>query len=211
MTASIDDFSRRLAHGNKKITFVFTEDFFNIDGKHGINTSKFIQLRNTIKNVGHRRGMRGAILAGGNEEAFFDVDVVIVRANNTCFSTSFKELAEGPFGYAAVIAGYGEEMVDAEKARLQIDMFYAEKKELTQTVTQMLNERKNRQIVLVAEKPADLKRPSFEPIRNLRNRLYTILISPDKGPIVDCQVNALYQEGNSNTLVSLLNHFCVKY
>lgn len=209
MAANIEDFTRRLAR-SRKITFIFTEEFFSIIDKAGINTAKFLNLRNTIKNIGHRRGARAALMAD-SEDAFFDVEVVIVRSNNTCFATTFKELASGPFGEEAGISGYGVQMVDAQKAKFQVELFFAEKSEHTQTVTQMLNERRQRQIVLIAEKPADLKRPSFEPIRNLRHRLYTIMVNPNKGPVVDCHVTTLYQEGNSNTLVSLLNHFCVKY
>ena len=209
MAANIEDFTRRLAR-SKKITFVFTEEFFSILDYTGTNTTKFLNLRNTIKNIGHRRGTKVALLAD-NEDAFFDVEVIIVRSNNICFSTTFKELASGPFSEEAGISGYGVQLVDAQKAKLQIEMFFAEKADHSQTITQMLDERRQRQIVLVAEKPADLRRPSFEPIRNLRNRLYTILVNPNKGPIVDCHVTTLYQEGNSNSLVSLLSHFCVQY
>ena len=210
MAASIDDFVRRLTRSNRKFTFIFTESFFSIEGKHGVQTDRYLTLRNLFRRIKHHKGTQAALRAQ-DEELLFDVLVVIVYTSG-CFTTSFQELATEPFGDQAVICGYGCDMVDAQKAKFLVDSFFADKKEnYSQTVTTMVAEQRGRQVVLVAESQADLKRPSLEPVRNLRNRLSTILISPVKGPIVDCQVMSIFQEGNSNTLSSLLNNFCVKY
>jgi len=210
MPTSIDDFTRRLTRSNRKFTFIFTEDFFSIEGKSGIQTDRFLKVSKLIRQMRHHKGVRAASL-DKDEDALFDVRVVIVYATG-CYTTSFRELADGPFGNDAFICGYGTEMVDAQKAKFLVDAFFSELRETNaQTITAMLAEQRGRQIVLVAESHADLKRPSLEPVRNLRNKLATILVSPVKGPIVDCQVMSIFQEGNSNTLSSLLNNFCVKY
>ena len=210
MAASIDDFVRRLTRSNRRFTFIFTESFFSIEGKNGVQTDRYLTLRNLIRRIKHHKGTQAALRAT-DEESLFDVRVVIVHTSG-CFTTSFQELASDPFGEQAIICGYGSEMVDAQKAKFLVDAFFADKKESgSQTVTTMVAEQRGRQVVLVAESQADLKRPSLEPVRNLRNRLSTILISPTKGPIVDCQVMTIFQESNSNTLSALLNNFCVKY
>ncbi|MCL2623552.1 MAG: hypothetical protein FWD31_07805 [Planctomycetaceae bacterium] len=210
MAASIDDFVRRLTRTNRKFTFIFTEDFFSIDGKDGVQTDRYMRIRNLVRHMHHHKGSQAALRAK-DEEALFDVRVVIVHRSG-CFTTSFQELAAEPFGDEAAICGYGSEMVDTQKAQFLVNTFFAEHRENnSQTVTTMLGDQRGRQIVMVAESAADLKRPSLEPVRNLRTKLATILISPVKGPIVDCQVMAIFQEGNSNTLSALLNNFCVKY
>ena len=210
MPASIDDFVRRMTRTNRKFTFIFTDDFFSIEGKTGVQTDRYIKIRNLIRYMRHHKGTKAAMLAK-DEEALFDVRVVVVHRIG-CFTTSFRELASEPFGDQAVICGYGTDMVDAQRAKVLVDTFFAEKREnSSQTVTAMLAEQRGRQIIQIAESPADLKRPNFEPIRNLRSKLATILISPVKGPIVDCQVSRLYQEGNSNSFSMLMNMFCVEY
>jgi len=210
MAASIDDFVRRMTRSNRRFTFIFTEDFFSIEGKNGIKTDRYLMLHNLVRRMHHNKGSQAALRAK-DEESLFDVRVAIVHSSG-CFITTFQELATEPFGDQAVICGYGNEMVDAQKARFLVDSFFTEHKENgSQTVTTMIGEQRGRQIIQVAESPADLKRPSLEPVRNLRSKLATILISPTKGPIVDCQVMTIFQEGNSNTLSSLLNNFCVKY
>ena len=210
MPSSVDDFVRRITRMNRKFTFIFTEDFFSIDGKTGIRTDRYLMIHNLVRRMHHNKGSQAEMRAK-DEASLFDVRVVVVHTSG-CFTTSFHELASEPFGDQAVICGYGNDMVDAQKAKLLVETFFAEHKESgSQTVTTMLGEQRGRQIIQVAESPADLKRPSFEPIRNLRSKLATILISPTKGPIVDCQVMTVFQEGNSNTLSALLNNFCVKY
>ena len=210
MPASIDDFVRRLTRSSRKFTFIFTEDFFSIEGKTGVQTDRYLKIRNLIRHMHHHKGTQAAMRAK-TEEALFDVSVVIVHRSG-CFTTSFHELASGPYGDEAVICGYGSEMVDAQKVQFLVDTFFADRREnASQSMTAMLAEQRGRQIIMVAESPADLKRPSLEPVRNLRSKLATVLISPVKGPIVDCQVMAIFQEGNSNTLSALLNNFCVKY
>jgi hypothetical protein len=210
MPASVDDFVRRLTRLNRKFTFIFAEEFFSIEGKNGLRTDRYLMIRNLVRRIHHKRGTQAALHAK-DEESLFDVRVVIVHTSG-CFTTSFQELASEPFGDQAVICGYGSDMVDAQKAKFLVDCFFSERKENgSQTVTTMLAEQRGRQIIQIAESPADLKRPSFEPIRNLRSKLATVLISPTKGPIVDCQVMTVFQEGNSNTLSALLNNFCVKY
>ncbi|MCL2119307.1 MAG: hypothetical protein FWH27_12860 [Planctomycetaceae bacterium] len=210
MAASIDDFVRRLTRSSRKFTFLFSEDFFAIEGQTGVQTDRYMKIRNLIRNMHHHKGTQAALRAK-DEEALFDVRVVIVHRTG-CFTTSFQELATGPFGDEAIICGYGSDMVDAQKARFLVEGFFADQRENhSQTVMAMLADQRNRQVVLIAESPADLKRPSLEPVRKLRNRLATILVNPVKGPIVDCQVMAIFQEGNSNTLSALLNNFCVRY
>lgn len=211
MAANLEDFVSRLVRGNKKITFVFTEDFFNVFARKGNHVEHFKAIRNAIKNVGHRKGEVAVMRAGGNDEILFDVDVVVVRTNNMCFSTTFKELADIPFGDEAVILGYGSDMVDAQKAKFQIESFLGEKQERCTTVTKMVAEHRKRKIVVVAESPADLKRPSMEPIIALRSMKQTVLISPTKGPLVDCQVAKLSDSENSNSFSTLLSMLSVKY
>lgn len=210
MAASIEDFVKRLVRTNRKFTFVFTEDFFNVAGKTGFLSDRYRNIRRAIKHIDHRKGEH-ATLNASDPTKLFDVEVVIIRGNYTCYTTTFQELADGPFGDAAAIPGFGMDLVDAVKAKSLVLQFMAAKDEESMTITQMLAARRQRQIVLVAESPADLKRPSLEPIRNLRSRLRTILINPQKGPIVDCQVATIFQEGNSNSFSSLMNLFCVSY
>ncbi len=210
MAANIEDFVTRLIRTNRKITFVFTEDFFNIVGPNGVMLDRYKAIRNTIKNVGHRKGEKAAARAA-SEEALFDVDIVVVKSNFTCFITSFKELADGPFGMGAVILGFGNDMVDGQKAKFLVESFLSEKLDHTMTVSQMLGQYRKRRLVIVAESPADLKRPSLEQIRNLRSQQSTILISPVKGPVVDCQVTKLADSENSNSFSTLLSTLCVKY
>ena len=210
MATSIDDFVRRLTRLNRKFTFIFTEEFFSIEGKNGIRTDRYLMLHNLVRRMHHNKGSQ-AELRAKDGASLFDVRVVIVHTSG-CFTTSFHELASEPFGNQAVICGYGNDMVDAQKAKILVDTFFAERKAIgSQTVTTMVAEQRGRQVIQIAETPADLKRPNFEPIRNLRSKLATILISPTKGPIVDCQVMTIFQEGNSNTLSALLNNFCTKY
>ena len=210
MPASIDDFVRRLTRSNRRFTFIFTEDFFAIEGKTGIQTDRYMTIRKLIRHMHHHKGTQAA-LRTQDEASLFDVRVVIAHPTG-CMTTTFHDLSVGPYGDSAVICGYGTDMVDAQKAQFAVNGFFAELRETgSQTITAMLAEQRNRQLVMVAESPADLKRPSLEPVRNLRSKLVTILVSPVKGPIVDCQVMSIFQEGNSNTLSALLNHFCVKY
>lgn len=210
--ASIEDFVKRITRLNRRFTFIFTEDFFNIVGQNGVRTDRYRDIRNTIKNVGHRRGQRAEARAA-DANALFDVEVVVVRNGYSCFVTSFDELNEGPFGSDAMIFGFGSEdgLVDAQKAKFAVEAFFSEKLDQNLATTQMIAERRKRQLILVAESPADLKRPSLEPIRKLRSQLCTILINPNKGPVVDCQVSKLYQEGNSSSFSCLMNMFCVNY
>jgi hypothetical protein len=211
MSANIEDFVKRITRINRKFTFIFTEDFFNIMGKNGVRTDRFRDIRNTIRYVNHRKGTN-ADLRVAEGVVLFDVEVVIVDNGFSCFVTSFSELTNVPFSDQALIYGSGNEgMVDAQKAKFQVESFFAEKHHQSITTIQMLAEHRKRQIILVVENHADLKRPSLEPIRNLRSRLYTILVNPEKGPVVDCQVSKLFQEGNSNSLSTLLNMFCVHY
>jgi len=210
MPSSVDDFVRRITRMNRKFTFIFTEDFFSIEGKTGVRADRYLMLHNLVRRMRHKKGSQAALRAK-DEETLFDVRVAIVHGSG-CFVTTFQELAAEPFGDQAVICGYGTDMVDAQKAKFLADGFFMEHKATgSQTVTTMLGEQRGRQIIMIAESPADLKRPSLEPVRNLRNKLATVLISPTKGPIVDCQVMTVFQEGNSNTLSALLNNFCVKY
>jgi hypothetical protein len=212
MATNIEDFVKRLTRMNRKFTFIFTEDFFNIMGKTGVRTDRFKDIRNTIRYVDHRKGTNADLhIAEG--AVLFDVEVVVVDNGFSCFVTSFSELTNVPFSDQALIYGSGnnEGLVDAQKAKFQVESFFAEKRYQTITTVQMLAERRKRQIILVVENHTDLKRPSLEPIRNLRSQLYTILVNTEKGPVVDCQVSKLFQEGNSSSLSTLLNMFCVHY
>jgi len=210
MAIGIDEFVRRLTRTNRKFTFIFTEDFFNFEGKSGLMTDRYINVRNLIHRIHHHKGTQAANLAK-SEETLFDVQVVIVHSTG-CFTTTFQELAAGPFSSEAQVCGYGTEIVDAQKARFLIETFFAERKmDYWQSVSNMLAEQRNRQVVLIVENASDLRRPSLEQVRNLRHRLATVLVNPNKGPVVDCQVSTIFQEGNSNTLSALLNNFCVKY
>jgi hypothetical protein len=211
MATNIEDFVKRITRINRKFTFIFTEDFFNIIGKNGVRTDRFKDIRNTFRYVNHRKGTNADLhIAEG--AILFDVEVVVVDNGFSCFVTSFSELVNVPFSDQALIYGSGNEgLVDAQKAKFQVESFFAEKRYQTITTVQMLTERRKRQIILVVENHADLKRPSLEPIRDLRSRLCTILVNPEKGPVVDCQVSKLFQEGNSSSLSTLLNMFCVHY
>lgn len=208
--ASVEDFVKRITRMHRRFTFVFTEDFFNISDKTGIRTDRFRDIRNTLKNVGHRKGLN-AVMRQAEDVVLFDVEVVVIKSAFACYKTSFDELVNGPFGKESLIHGLGTEAIDAQKAKFNVESFFSEKATQTLTINKMLDGCRNRQVVLVVESPADLKRPSLEPIRNLRSRLCTILVSPAKGPVVDCQVTRIFQEGNSNSLSCLLNMFCVNY
>ncbi|MDR1053444.1 MAG: hypothetical protein LBL39_04650 [Planctomycetaceae bacterium] len=207
--ASVEDFVKRITRMNRKFTFIFTEDFFDINGKVGVRTDRYLDLRKTFQNVGHKRG-DDAILKS-RDILLFDVNVCIIRTNFTCMMTDFAELNSGPFGDQAMIYGMGSGMVDAQKAKFAVDSFMVGKMESSITLNVMLAEAKKRQLVLVVEKAADLNRPSLEPIRKLRSQLCTVLINSVKGPVVDCQVSCVFKEGNSSSLSSLLNMFCVHY
>jgi len=210
MAANVEDFVKRLTRGNRKFTFVFTEDFFSIMGPNGVRTDRFRDIRNTIKNVGHRKGLNAEIqLAEG--ATLFDVEVGVIKKGFSSFMTSFSELISGPFADTAVIYGMGGDMIDAQKAKFQVDSFFSEKNDQQLPTTQLIANCRQRKIVLVVESPADLKRPSLEPFMKLRSQLTKIMISPEKGPVVDCQVTKIFQEGNSNSFSSLLNMFCVNY
>jgi len=210
MASSVEDFVKRLTRGNRKFTFVFTEDFFDIMGPSGVRTDRFRDIRNTIKNVGHRKGLNAEIhLAEG--AVLFDVNIGVVKKGFSSFMTTFDELTKGPFADTAVIYGMGGDMIDAQKAKFQVEAFMSEKNDQLLPTTQLIADCRQRKIVLVAESPADLKRPSLEPLMKLRSQLTKILISPDKGPVVDCQISKIFQEGNSSSLSSLLNMFCVNY
>ena len=212
MATNVEDFVKRLTRGNRKFTFVFTEDFFDIVGPNGVQTDRFRDIRNTVKNIGHRKGLNAEIHV---EEGMvlFDVDIGVVKKGGgfSSFMTTFAELAKGPFAETAMIFGMGGDLIDAQKAKFQVEAFLAEKNDHLIRTTQLITNCRQRKIILIAESPADLKRPSLEPFMKLRSQLTKILVSPDKGPIVDCQVSKLYQEGNSSSLSSLLNMFCVHY
>jgi len=212
MPANVEDFASRLVRGGKKITFIFTEDFFNIIGKNGVLVDRYKDIRNVVKNANHRKGEQAAARAGG-DEALFDVNIVVVKTNFTCFVTTFKELAEGPFGLDSFILGFGTEMVDSQKAKFALESFFSDKLEESVPLSRLLAEykRAKRKFVLVVETAADLRRPSLEPIINLRNLKQTVLISPVKGPLVDCQVTKIADCDNSNSFSTLLNMICVKY
>ncbi len=208
--ASIEDFVKRLTRMNRRFTFIFTEDFFNIVGKTGVQTDRFRDIRNIVKNTGHRKGLK-AVARAGEDAVLFDVEVAVIRSGFSCFMTSFQELAMNPFGDGAIIHGMGEGLVDTQKAKFQVESFFSEKLEQNLPTTQMIADRRKRQLILVVESAADLKRPSLEPIRKLRSQLCTIMINPVKGPVVDCQVSRLFQEGNSNSFSCLMNMFSVNY
>ena len=179
-------------------------------GPSGVRTDRFRDIRNTIKNVGHRKGLNAEIhLAEG--AVLFDVNIGVVKKGFSSFMTTFDELTKGPFADTAVIYGMGGDMIDAQKAKFQVEAFMSEKNDQLLPTTQLIADCRQRKIVLVAESPADLKRPSLEPLMKLRSQLTKILISPDKGPVVDCQISKIFQEGNSSSLSSLLNMFCVNY
>ena len=210
MAASVEDFVKRLTRGNKKFTFIFTEDFFDINSPNGVRTDRFRDIRNTIKHVGHKRGLNAEIrVAEGT--SLFDVNIGVVKKGFSSFMTTFDELLEGPFAESAMLFGMGEGLVDAQKAKFQVDSFLSEKIDQQLPTTQLIANCRQRKLVLIAESPADLKRPSLEPFIKLRSQLTKILVCPDKGPVVDCQVTKIFQEGNSSSLSSLLNMFCVHY
>ncbi|MDR0336557.1 MAG: hypothetical protein LBI18_05650 [Planctomycetaceae bacterium] len=210
MATNIEDFIKRITRMNRKFTFIFTEDFFDIMGKTGVRTDRFKDIRNTFRHVNHRKGTN-ADLHVAEGMVLFDVEVVVVDKGFSCFVTSFSELVNVPFSDQAVIYGLGNDLIDAQKAKFQVDAFFSEKRNNSISTVNMLGERRKRQLILVVENHADLKRPSLEPIRKLRSQLCTILINSEKGPVVDCQVSKLFQEGNSNSLSTLLNMFCVHY
>ena len=210
MAASIEDFVKRLTRGNKKFTFVFTEDFFNIVGPNGVQTDRFRDIRNAFRHVGHKKGLNAEIRI---EEGtiLFDVNIGVVKKGFSSFMTTFDELNKGPFADAAMLYGMGDGQVDAQKAKFQIDSFLSEKNDQLLPTTKLIENSRQRKLVLVVESPADLKRPSLEPFIKLRSQLTKIMISQDKGPVVDCQVTKIFQEGNSSSLSTLLNMFCVHY
>ena len=212
MPANLEDFASRLVRGNKKITFIFTEDFFNIIGKNGVLVDRYKDIRNVVKNAGHRKGEQAALRAGG-DDALFDVNIIVIKTNFTCFLTTFKELAEGPFGLDSFILGFGTEMVDSQKAKFALESFLSEKSEECIPISKLLAECKKlkRKMVLVVETAADLRRPSLEPVIALRNLKQTVLISLTKGPLVDCQVARISDCDNSNSFSTLINMVCVKY
>jgi hypothetical protein len=207
--ANVEDFVKRITRMNRKFTFIFTEDFFDINGKIGVRTDRYLDIRKTFQNVGHKRG-DDAVLRS-TDILLFDVKVCIVRTNYTCLMTDFDELNSGPFGDQAMIYGMGSGMVDAQKAKFAVDSFFTTKADSAITISAMLAAAKKRQLVLVVDKAADLNRPSIEPIRKLRSQLCTVLVNSVKGPVVDCQVSCVFKEGNSSSLSSLLNMFCVHY
>jgi hypothetical protein len=193
---------------SRKFTFIFTEDFFDIASGGSVNTDRFRDIRNTFKNVGQKRGERGERLG----DAAFDVEVAIIDRGFSCIVTNFEELNEVPFASNAVLYGMGNDVIESDKAKFQLEAFFSEKRALGSLSTlKMLAERRKRSLVLVVESPADLKRPSLEPILKLRSQLSKVMINPIRGPIVDCQVSKIFQEGNSSSLSTLLNMFCVHY
>ena len=210
MVANVEDFVKRLTRGNRKFTFVFTEDFFDIMGPNGVRTDRFREIRNTIRYMGHRKGLNAEMqLQAGT--TLFDVTVGVVKKGFSSFMTTFDELNDGPFADSAVIYGMGNDLIDAQKAKFQVESFLAEKNDQLIPTTQLVTESRLRKIVLIAESPADLKRPSLEPLMKLRSQLTKILVCPGKGPVVDCQVSKVFQEGNSSSLSTLLSMFCVHY
>jgi len=212
MAANIEDFVKRLTRGNKKFTFVFTEDFFDISGPTGVRTDRFRDIRGAIRHVGHRKGLN-AELRMEEGAILFDVVVGVVKKGFSSFMTTFDELNSGPFADSAMLFGMGGEggQVDAQKAKFQVDSFFSEKNDQLLPTTKLIENSRPRKLVLVVESPNDLKRPSLEPFLKLRSQLTKILVSPDKGPVVDCQVTKIFQEGNSSSLSTLLNMFCVHY
>jgi len=210
MAASIEDFVKRVLRGNKKFTFMFTEDFFDINGKYGILTDRYKDIRNAFKNVGHHKGTNAEVRAGDGV-VIFDVNIAVIKTNFSCFMTTFDEIREKAFSDAAMIYGVGGDTVDTQKAKFLVEGFRSEKELETLSINAMITAAKGRKFILFVEKQADLKRPSLEPIRKLRQQLSTVLINPDCGPVVDCQVGKIFQEGNSSSLSTLLNMFCVHY
>ena len=212
MATNIEDFVKRLTRTGRQFTFVFTEDFFNITGPNGVQTDRFRDIRNAIKNVGHRKGLNAEMRVEEGQN-LFDVDIGVVKKGFSSFMTSFDELKRGPFAEDAILFGMGTEggQVDAQKAKFQVDMFLAEKQNQSLPTKQLIENCRKRKLVLVAESPADLKRPSLEPFMKLRSQLTKILVSSEKGPVVDCQVAKIFQEGNSSSLSTLLNMFCTHY
>ena len=210
MAANVEDFVKRLTRSSRKFTFVFTEDFFSITGKSGVRTDRFRDIRNTVRLVRHRKGLNAEIRLE-EDQILFDVNVGVVKNGFASFMTSFDELTRGPYADTAMLYGMGEGQVDAMKAKFQVDSFLSEKGMQTIPTKTLIENCRQRSIVFVAESPADFKRPSVEPFINLRSRLTKILVSQDKGPVVDCQVGKIYQEGNSSSLSSLLNMFSVHY
>ena len=211
MAASIEDFVKRFTRGNKKFTFIFTEDFFNIVTPNGIRTDRFRDIRNTIRLVKHKKGLNAeARLAEG--QVLFDVTIAVIKKGFSSFMTTFDELIAGPFADSAMLYGNADGgMVDAQKAKFQVDSFFSEKNDQLIPTTKIVEDCKKRKLALIAEGAADLKRPSLEPFMRLRSQLTKILISPNKGPVVDCQVTTIFEPGNSSSLSTLLNMFCVHY
>jgi len=211
MGASVEDFVKRFTRGNKKFTFVFTADFFNIAGQNGVRTDRFRDIRNAIRHVGHKKGLNAETrLAEG--QVLFDVNIAVVKKGFSGFMTTFDELNAGPFAETAMLYGNDEGgQVDAQKAKFQIDAFFSEKNDYQIPTTQIVTDCRTRKIALIAESAADLKRPSLEPFMKLRSQLTKILISPNAGPVVDCQVTTIYAPGSSSSLSTLLNMFCVHY
>ena len=211
MAASVEDFVKRLVRGNRKFTFVFTEDFFTIVGKAGVDTGRFRDIRNAIRHVEHKKGLN-AELQKKEDQILFDVDIGVVKKGFSSFMTTFDELTKGPFASTAVIYGMGEDMIDAQKAKFQVDSFMSEKNNQQLPTKQLIENCRKRKIVLVVEKGADFKRPSLEPFMKLRAQLTKILINQEKGAtVVDCQIGKIYEPGNSSSLSTLLNMFCVHY
>jgi hypothetical protein len=210
MASNVEDFVKRLTRTGRQFTFVFTEDFFSITGKSGVDTARFLEVRNTIKNVKHRKGLN-AEMRQREGTVMFDVDVAVVSKGFSSFMTTFDDLTSGPFSDSAIIYGMGGDMVNAQKAKFQVDSFFSEQADHLTSTKQIIDNIRKRKIILVVESPADLKRPSLEPFMKLRSQLTKILISSIKGPVVDCQISKIYQEGNSSSLSSLLNMFCVNY
>lgn len=210
MAASIDDFVKRLVKMSKSFSFVFTDDFFMMRGPSGFNIDKYRDLRNIVQAFGPQVGSVAESQFNVSEK--FDVEVLVIRKNFQYITTSFEELAEVPFSHEASIFGFGEDMVNAEKADFLVEMFFSEKAEMDSSpISGLLQEKKNRQLILIVERQGDLRRPSLEPVRKLRHKLSTVLVNATKGPIVDCQVSKFYEPGNSNSLSTMLNLFCLEY
>ncbi|MGL4943787.1 MAG: hypothetical protein ACRC46_11435 [Thermoguttaceae bacterium] len=210
MASSIEDFVKRLVKTSKAFSFVFTDDFFMMRGQGGFNVDKYRDIRNIVQAFGPQTG--SDVEERCNVASKFDVEVLVIRKNFQYITTTFEELAEVPFSSEASIFGFGEDMVNAEKADFLVEMFFTEKAEMDSApISNIMQAKKDRQLVLVVERQGDLRRPSLEPIRKLRHKLSTILVSPDKGPIVDCQVRKFYEPGNSNSLSTLMNTFCIEY
>lgn len=210
MASGIEDFVKRLVKTSRAFSFVFTDDFFMMRGPSGFNIDKYRDLRNIVQAFGPQAGT--AAEAKFNVATQFDVEVLVIRKNFQYITTTFEELAEVPFSHEASIFGFGEDMVNAEKADFLVEMFFSEKAEMDSApISGLVQAKKDRQLVLIVERQGDLRRPSLEPVRKLRHKLSTILVSPQKGPIVDCQVGRFFEPGNSNSLSNLLNLFCIEY